>query len=643
MKKVLFTTLSIIAVAAMMMVSCKKEPVEKPDDNKEEQKVDDDLVGTWTITGEAYGWDQTKGVAMTESDNVWTAAEVSIKGEGIKFVKDASWDVNLGAKEDGAKEDDVEFELEKGGKNIKGAKDGVYSVTLNLLTKKAKIKFVKDLEPDPIVVKTWAEAEEAEAINFFQYWTTGDWGNPTVPATEADSFDNVSFADGVYTYNITNGAPELWMAQLFLRPNPKKAYLPLAADKFYRVSITIESSAAMTPWVKFTQYDPKENEDHNSENYKKHEGGCFVEWGDVALEANTPHTFAAVIKVSEALACNNVNWTLGLGGHNGATIKISNIVVEETEEPAAVLELTESILPEASYPTAKTLIRTLDGEEFYVMNVATFPAYGGKFQMKKNGGYFANRTAFGKIESIKVYCQSDKSWYPTNLTLYAGTTEVPVENAIEGTSDSEAKTGTYDLSGGDYQYFNLVNTSGYAVYLEKIEISFKGGMTTPALVTIDGNLDEWAVIPGATEGIHTIKAYSDATNVYFYSHRDKDSRFSEIWGGAGYLYIGLDVDGDETNGESLWGNGPYDFVGVTYPYGGTAEAPAIVEASGANGACVPEKYSVAAATCKGVIDENGVTLEYSIPRANLPEFTKKVTLKSWGNKDLSKATLTCVL
>ena len=153
MKKVLFTTMSIIAAAAMMMVSCKKDdPKDNGKDNggeQQEQKVDDELVGTWTITGEAQGWAADGGVAMTESKNVWTAAEVAVKGEGFKFVKDGAWTINLGASPKTGStqkfDDDVEFDLEKDGDNIAGVKDGIYSVTLNLLTKKAKIKFVSEL------------------------------------------------------------------------------------------------------------------------------------------------------------------------------------------------------------------------------------------------------------------------------------------------------------------------------------------------------------------------------------------------------------------------------------------------------------------------------------------------------------------
>lgn len=152
MKKVFLTTMSVIAVAAMMMlVSCKKD--NGTDNNKEKEQpetetVDEELVGTWTIIGEYQGW--TEDVAMTESNNVWTATNVPVKGEGFKFRKDGSWDINLGAVETRATltyDDGAEILLEKGAANIAGSKgDGYYDITLNLLKKTATIKFAGEFE-----------------------------------------------------------------------------------------------------------------------------------------------------------------------------------------------------------------------------------------------------------------------------------------------------------------------------------------------------------------------------------------------------------------------------------------------------------------------------------------------------------------
>jgi hypothetical protein len=54
--------------------------------------------------------------------------------------------------------------------------------------------------------------------------------------------------------------------------------------------------------------------------------------------------------------------------------------------------------------------------------------------------------------------------------LYAGATANPGETVIAATSDET--TSTYDLSGGNHKFFTLKNTSQYAVYLEKIEITY---------------------------------------------------------------------------------------------------------------------------------------------------------------------------
>ena len=661
MKKVLFTTLSIIAAAAMMFVSCKKEVTTTDGDEQKQETVDPELVGTWTIVGEAQKWAADGGVAMTESNNVWTAAEVAVKGEGFKFVKDGSWDINLGASPKTGStqkfDDDVEFDLEKNGDNIAGAKDGVYSVTLNLLTKKAKIAFVKDLEPETqpaIAVATWAEAEEAEAINFFQYWTTGDWGNPTVPATEADSFDNVSFANGVYTVDYTQGAPELWMAQLFIRPNPEKATLPLAADKKYHVAITIKSSAAMTPWVKFTKYVAEPNNDPNSEAYKKHEGDCIWECGTVALAADTPHTFEFV---ASGVECDNVNWTMGLGGHNGATITISDIKVEELTytdlstvnalDANANFELTAVVAESFKISDKNSAAIVTDGTNcFYLF-----------FNPASNNTYKAGDLVYAKGQ-ISIYNKLIESVKNPEVTVLAEGVAVPelTPVAIESFDTFLAKnepTGLYTASGKyvvDGSYTNLVidgstakgslsgeidsnlngknvtvtgwftgaNSSSSYAYLRVTKI-----VKNPVKITIDGNMSEWAEVDAlntaATSRIRGWKVASDAENLYFYFALRKDRADN-----GRKLVIGFNTDKDATTGKLTDNNSMKgceaivkDIIPCTNASGA---ANTFLTGTGSGTAISTADVETAnAAICWGVDtgDADNVFVELSVPKAAL--------------------------
>lgn len=142
----------------------------------------------------------------------------------------------------------------------------------------------------------------------------------------------------------------------------------------------------------------------------------------------------------------------------------ASTTLSQSGVPNADYTLTADGLPKA-YPTEETVV-TLSGLECYVYNVAN---YGSGIQIKKEGGYLANKTAVGKIKTVKVTVTSGKTYYPDNLKLYAGTAEKPEGTAISGTSDDTSTT--FDLSGGNYTYFNFKNTSKYAVYLGKIEIT----------------------------------------------------------------------------------------------------------------------------------------------------------------------------
>ncbi len=137
---------------------------------------------------------------------------------------------------------------------------------------------------------------------------------------------------------------------------------------------------------------------------------------------------------------------------------------ETPDTDAPTYTLTVEGLPTA-YPEGEATV-TLGGIENYIFNVAN---YGYGIQMKKGGSYIANKTALKKITKIKVTVADGKTYYPDNVSLYAGTSAKPEGTAVTGSSDDVSTT--FDLSGGNYTFFTVKNASGYAVYFSKIEIT----------------------------------------------------------------------------------------------------------------------------------------------------------------------------
>jgi hypothetical protein len=155
------------------------------------------------------------------------------------------------------------------------------------------------------------------------------------------------------------------------------------------------------------------------------------------------------------------------GEYNGSAQMAAGGVVLAYTAPAqggATYTLTADALPTA-YPTEETTV-TLSGLECYILNVANF-GYG--IQLKKGGAYIANKTALKKIKTIKVTCTDGKTYYPDNVSLYAGSAAKPEGAALTGTSDESSTT--FDLSSGNYTYFTIKNASNYAVNFSKIEIT----------------------------------------------------------------------------------------------------------------------------------------------------------------------------
>ncbi len=196
-------------------------------------------------------------------------------------------------------------------------------------------------------------------------------------------------------------------------------------------------------------------------------------------EANTLYLYRVTTFDKSSVATLNaaVGGTITVAGkrgeYNGPQMAAGGVVLayaapeeggDDPKPETATITLTADGLPTA-YPAEETTV-TLNGVETYVLNVAN---YGNGIQLKKGGSYVANKTALKKITKIKVTCTEGKTYYPSNVSLYAGTSAKPEGTAVTGSSDDVSTT--FDLSGGNYTFFTIKNASGYAVYFSKIEIT----------------------------------------------------------------------------------------------------------------------------------------------------------------------------
>ena len=275
----------------------------------------------------------------------------------------------------------------------------------------------------------------------------------------------------------------------------------------------------------------------------------------------------------------------------------------------------------------------------------------------------------GKIMSSSAWCALSSSYYKWTGTDPAewsgGWTADEAAPAFEFAADGNFYECAMDYStfpGGLADAFSIgfdIQNDGYETlgFLPNagsepgpMALVVKNGTEKPAgptiNITIDGDFSDWALVEGVSNGAYGMfKAYSDAENLYFYSYRTTDGRYSALWGGSGYIYLAFDLDGNPENGVELNSNGPYDFIGFFYPYGGTADAPDFVEKPGEGGDCAPaDGHTMANIVCKGVANEKGAYIEYSIPRKDFPAIPNTpITITSWGNKDLNKVQLTTTL
>ena len=131
----------------------------------------------------------------------------------------------------------------------------------------------------------------------------------------------------------------------------------------------------------------------------------------------------------------------------------------------------------------------------------------------------------------------------------------------------------------------------------------------------DDSFNDWELIPGSTNGTTTLKVAADATNMYVYVQRT--STPTTVWGGAGYVYLALDLDNNESTGDAvIWNTQHYEYYALMYPYAGTSAAPAFNSSPGSS--AQPSPYTTVSNIALHGVESNGtVTYEILIPRADL--------------------------
>ena len=242
------------------------------------------------------------------------------------------------------------------------------------------------------------------------------------------------------------------------------------------------------------------------------------------------------------------------------------------------------------------------------------------------------RLASKVIPTVKVEGCGDFGWYDwwkTEFIFFA-------DNKI-----------AYRGAGGDQERVQIEANKKIIIDFNAGTVAVEDGTPFVPAITIDGDMTDWTGIAGVTEGTHTLKATSDERYIYLYSKRANSGRYSDIWGGTGYVYFGFDLDNNSETGDGEkadWGTGKWETLILTYPYAGTSAAMAMADAVSGDWWILPGTYTINNLTFKGALEEDGAAVEYRIPRSDMAAVpTTEITINAWGNKDLSRAVLQCVL
>lgn len=533
--------------------------------------------------------------------------------------------------------------------------------------------YVKDIIIEHVgapVPDTWDYTPSAEYLASSNLWKAVDADEPTITflyhPNWADPTEEptAELKESTYTIKLKDAdAGNAYSGQMII--TPKNDFI-IDPAKTYNFSCKIHSTTGTSVWIKMHQPGvnwPEVFETNGAEAPADRIAIAAGETKEIKVEG--------IKSMYDSALPQELLFDFAPHGADNI-IHIKDIIVEEVggEGPVAgtVYTLTDANLPTAYEKDAGgSYVETIVTEENIQYNIFTVANYGSGIQIRKEGGYISNHTAFESIKTIKVTCHPDKSWYPSNLVLYAGTAENPSETVI--TAKSDDNTSTFDLSAGNYTHFKLANTSTYAVYLEKVEITGEAGEApapAPTGIKIDGDFSDWADVPGFESSGNTTKEWkfaSDDENIYLYfkivrsdviASKTDDPTGSGIfpYNWRSYCTFIIDTDNnpatgtDKTykdlhlTGAEAWGLF-YPFRGNANTASGTDGNPSVVNGVDEQGGV--ETPSTDKVKVYGVVEEDFAYLEAEISRASIGSpASGKMTIQvglSYNNPDPQEVTL----
>ncbi len=614
-------------------------------------------VTGWNIIGLNGDWEND--IAANHEGDLWTAFITAVPAEGeemtsFKWRKDGGWDENYG----GPGEDDpyvgyelgTAFEAVAGGKNI-GLKAGFYKVVLDVanLTITVSAGDVYSLIGE-INSTSWN-------TDFLLTEENGVYVSDAVYIGGGFKIrHNYSWADDD-TYGVEEGfTPAL--DQTFVAAQPG-ANISVPEPGNYKVKfvpatkeVTISAVGFEVPEIDLSQFE--QMPDMAGAEVWALIGPAVTDWStdyDLQKISDDPEIWAAMnvpFKAADKFKFRgNHEWaSYDLG--SGSFVLNEPIVLQNGGDIVGAFEGTYNVFlyptygmayiqgegeaPEPVKPEAWSIIGTINGDSWSTdLDLTNVEG-----DIWKYSGLTVTESDEFKIRANHDWSTSVGGPEENDQSIIDQSNPYGVFKPVIGTAFAAGSKNIRIGVAGQYDV-----TFDYAAQTILITVA---GSAAPANITIDGDMSDWEAVKGVSNGTHGMfKVASDDENIYFYTWRTTEGRFSELWGtGVGYVYFAFDLDSNPDNGVSLNGNGPYDYIGFIYCFGGTASAP-VIEITKA-GDCAPSDYTVANVVIKGKVDENGAYLEYSIPRADLPEIPKTpVTVTSWGNKDLAKVQLTATL